>query len=643
MIFNADKKEATNYTKAIHNRILNQINTAYEAEEDEDIKEVSRHLIYTLGSDDITDSNGNVINRRSLQYKLSSENFPETVNPYLWKNFLEGYEAGVIKAADGFYIVYGVDSSTIGFVKSENGWIILDTGGSYEAGQLAIRLIKEAIGVDIFGNVKAVIYSHTHTDHLGGILAFANEEDFGKASDGKIPIYAPNDYEQSLIDDNLYAGVAMSRRLQYQCGLYLETSSKGRVSIGLSSTLGVRGKIDSVLPTEIIEKDETVLIDGIHFDFVQAQNTETRAHMVAYVQEYKVLYLGDVGVGSTIHNTYTMRGAPVRDANYWGKVFYNLYRRFGKEAECVFTGHGQPHFKTDAKPYNIEKYLLDTAAAYKYTHDQALLLANKGKNIAEVGNQLEIPDSIKKTWYTRAHYGNYSFNARGTIQKYLGFYDGNPINLNPLSDNESAKKFIEYVGSKEKILELAVNDFEKGEYQWVASVARQLVLIYPEYKEASYLLADALEQLGYLSDNALQRNAYLTAALDVRHPEIFKSLDIRAMDNTDVIPYVSVDLILDYLGINFDGLTGKDVNEKFTLNVITDNEKSEKHHIEVYKGTVFHDIAESDDNEITIDKNTLFKIASGKYKSLNGLPISLRNVAEYIVDTSQYKQFDLVL
>lgn len=644
MDFNDKKKEATEYTKNIHKIIKEKLNSKYEKEEDEDVKEVGRHLIYSIGDEDICDDNGNVLLKRSEQHKLSSENYPDTVNPYLWRNYINGYDAGVLKLSDGFYIVYGVDSSSIGFAKSNTGWIIIDTGGSYEAGKLAIDLMKKATGQDIYGKVRAVIYSHTHTDHLGGILAFADREDYGKLSDGKIPIYAPADYEQSLIDDNLYAGVQMSRRLQYQCGLYLEHSSKGRVSIGLASTLGVRGHIDSVLPTEIVQEDETIVIDGIHFDFVQAQNTETRAHMVTYIREYKTLFLGDVGVGSTIHNTYTMRGAPVRDANYWGKIFYKLYLKYGDEAENVYTGHGQPHFKTDRKPDNIKKYLLDMAAAYKYTHDQALLLANEGKKIQEIGNEINIPDSIERTWYTRAHYGNYSFNARGTIQKYLGFYDGNPVNLNPLAEDKMARKFVEYAGSEERILELAIKDYENGEYQWVASVSRQLLLVSPENKEARYLLADSLEQLGYLSENALQRNAYLAAALDVRHPETYKNLNIKAMDNEDVIPYVSVSLLLDYLGINYDGYKAQNLREHFILKVVTDEKTGqyENHIIDVYKGTVFHEKTDARE-DYSISKNELYRLAAGKYDHKESLPLELKNLAENIVNTDEYKQFGLIL
>ena len=643
MVFNSEKKEASEYTKNIHNEILRKLNTEYEKEEDEDISELRKHFVYSIGDEDIYDDKGSVLLRRSEQYRLTNEEYPDTVNPYLWKNYTDGYDAGVLKVSDGFYIVYGVDSSAIGFAKGDTGWIIIDTGGSYEAGQLAIQLIKKATGENVYGNVKAVIYSHTHTDHLGGVLAFAKREDYGKLSDGKIPIYAPKDYEQSLIDDNLYAGIQMSRRLQYQCGLYLEHSSKGRVSIGLASTLGVRGHIDSVLPSEIVEGDETIVIDGLHFDFVQAQNTETRAHMTAFIREYKVLFLGDVGVGSTIHNTYTMRGAPVRDANYWGRIFYKLYLKYGDKAEWVFTGHGQPHFKTKEKPDNVKKYLLDTAAAYKYTNDQALLLANEGRKIQEVGNELKIPECIERTWYTRAHYGNYSFNARGTIQKYLGFYDGNPLNLNPLSEDETARKFVQYADSEEKILENAVKDYENGEYQWTASVMRQLLIVYPENKKAAYLLADSLEQLGYLSENALQRNAYLSAALDIRHPEIYKNINIRAMDNSDVIPYVSVELLLDYLGINYDGYKAQDIREHFVLKVVTDKKTglSENHIIDVYKGTVFHEMTD-DKEDYTFDKNSLYKLAAGKYENAGTLPKPLRRLADNIVDTEKYKQFALI-
>jgi alkyl sulfatase BDS1-like metallo-beta-lactamase superfamily hydrolase len=632
--FNDSRKDASAVTKEKNTVDIAAAYPEYYAEEVEDVAELERHFILKVGDEDILREDGTVWWGRTAQSMLTHRNQPDTVNPYLWQQYQNGYSAGVLKMAEGFYAVYGVDTSPIGFARSKNGWILQDAGGSMEGAELALALVEKALGEKVRDNIVAVIYSHTHTDHLGGGSLLAGKD---------TTIIAPAEFEQSLVDDNLYAGVPMSRRLFYQCGLYLNPDEKGRVSIGLSSNLGVRGSISYPMPNLFIEKDGTIEVDGLKLTFVLAPNTETRAHMVTYFEDYKVLYLGDVGVG-TIHNTYTMRGAPVRDANYWGSVFYKLSNLFGDRAEAVYHGHGLPHFKSERKPGGLKKYLLDNAAAYKFTNDQAMLLANKGLNIEEIGQRLEIPEEISRTWYTRGHYGSYSFNARGTVQKYLGFYDGNPVNLLPLDKRELAKKLVEYIGSEELVLEKAVRDFKKGEYQWVATITNYLVYLNPENRQARYLCADAFEQLGYQAENALWRNAYLAAAVDLRHPEIEKNLNIKAMDNSDVIPHTSVALLLDHLGINFDGSAGIALHETFCIRV-QDADHAQTHRILVYKGTIFHDeIAETDDVIAELSKDELYRFATHQLdsKEEQALPAELKRIYAYVTDTRQYRHFSLV-
>lgn len=633
MGLNGNRKDATAVTVKRHKEILESMDPRQAKAEREGVEAVRSHMVLQT-DEDITDENGNILWNRSLQNKLMEKGRPDTVNPYLWEMYCDGHTAGVIKLTDGVYAVIGIESSNIGFIRSKNGWIVQDAGGSTQAAQIALDLMEKAVGENVRDNVKALILSHTHVDHLGGAKEIVGGKD--------IPVIAPGEFEQSLVDDNLYAGIAMSRRLQYQCGLFLQPDEKGRVSIGLSSTLGVRGTYQPIMPNQFIDKDQTIDVDGISLTFMLTPNTETRAHMCTYLDDYKVLYLGDNGVG-TLHNTYTMRGAPVRDANYWGKLFYGLCLRFGDQLEAVYQGHGIPHLKDPSKPDSLKEYLLDNAVSYKFTNDQALLLVNKGYNINEVGREFEIPDEIARTWYTRGHYGSYSFNARGTVQKYLGFYDGNPVSLLPLSQQEIAKKLVEYVGSEELILNKAVKDYEEGDYQWVATVTNTLVYLNPQNMDARYLCADALEQLGYQSENALWRNAYLSAAVELRNPDFAKNLHINAMNNDDVIPFVSAELLLDHLGINFDGQKGINIREKFTL-AVEDKSKTEYHAIEIYKGTVLHwrleDCPEKD--VATITKDGLYRLAAGKIKHPEELPKELAALCPYVVDTAKYQNFNLV-
>lgn len=666
-ILNSKRKDATELTKNYNRTLRDNFNPKYIEEEDEDIEEYKLHFILRL-NENIYDANGNLIWNIERQDYIKGD-YPDSVNPYLWRNGKNGMISGIAELLKGkIYITTGISVAPIGYIRSENGWIIQDTGSSVEDAELSLDLMEQTIGEKIRGNIKGIIISHTHHDHFGGTESFLKHE---KTPD-LIPIYAPIGYEKSMTDDNLYTGIAMGRRVQYQAGVFLPRDTKGYISMGLSNTPYIKGRICDVFPNKFIDEDKTIEIDGIKIDCILTPDTETSAHMVTYFNNYNTLYLADNAVG-TIHNTYTMRGAPVRDANYWGEILYKLYLDYGNDAELIFAGHGIPLWKTEKKADKLKRFLLDNAAAYKYTSDQALLMANQGYNLNEIGNAIKIPDSISRTWYTRAHYGNYSFNARGAVQRHLGFYDGNPVHLLPLPEKELAEKFIKYVGSTEKIIEYAKEDYEKGEYQWVATVTNHIVFAEPENMEARYLCADALEQLGYQAESALWRNAYLSAAIELREPEINKNRDFRAMDNRDYIAYVSSSLLLDHLGINFDGYSAEKESAsesgvaveyrkgtlQFSLQIYEDNtfEKIlETHIVNVYKGTIFHwkDAKESEENEkhrnIPIIKTTrdgVYRLAIKEYQENKQLFSSDRQdiiewIDKYIVDISSYRNFNLI-
>lgn len=333
---NSQRKEATEFTKNYNQKLRENFNPKYIEEEDQDIEEFKSHFILKL-EDNISDENGNVIwNIRAKDYIKAD--YPDSVNPYLWRNGKDGMLPGVAELIKGnVYITTGISVAPIGYIRSANGWIIQDTGSSVEDAEVSLDLLEKTIGEKVRGHVKAIIISHTHHDHFGGTESFLKHE----KEPEKIPIYGPIGYEQSMTNDNLSTGIAMARRVQYQAGVFLPRDEKGYISMGLSNTPYIPGRICSVFPNELIEQDKTLDLNGIKVDFILTPNTETEAHMITYFRNYHTLYLADDAVG-TIHNTYTMRGAQVRDANYWGEILYKLYLDYGEEVELIFAGHGIP-------------------------------------------------------------------------------------------------------------------------------------------------------------------------------------------------------------------------------------------------------------------------------------------------------------
>jgi alkyl sulfatase BDS1-like metallo-beta-lactamase superfamily hydrolase len=645
-VYNRLQKEATKITSEKNRTAKEKRNPIYLERELKDAEEARKHLVFPIGDAIIKDKQGNVLYNPAVTPIPKLEGFYDSVNPYLRQAAIDNNFAGFVKVANDFYVAVGMDIATIGFVRSDNGWIIIDTGAYEDSAVFVRKLLEHFLDEEIYGNVKGIIYSHTHFDHFGGTLAFLNDRQFKalkeESSDAPL-IIAPSPWEQSLVDDNLYAGVAMNRRLKYQGGMLITHDLKGSQGIGSSGNLRIKGAVSTILPNVQIENEQTLTIDGVSLDFIPTPNTETRAHMAVYDNNHQVLFLGDNSMG-TLHNTYTMRGARVRDAGSWGEKYYHLAIKYGDKAVAVYQGHGLVQFAQKDRQENLKEYLLDNAVAYKFTSDQALHLANKGVKLQDIGRTLDIPEEISKTWYTRDHYGCYSQNARGAVCRYLGYYDGNPVNLNPLKQTDHAKKLLEYFGDVNAVLDKAEEDFEKGEYQWVAEITNTIVFADPTNERARLLCADALEQLGYQTHNGLWRNGYLCGAYELRTPTKERPQFPGYMENREVIPYVGVELILDYMGINLDGTAAVHENIQFGIDV-----EGEKHMIHLYKGTLLHDKVEQFDKKITaicFNKKQLYELAAGKgYKGEEQTDAASKIIAileKYITDLSVYSNFELV-
>ena len=496
---------------------------------------------------------------------------PDTVNPSLWRNTQLNAKAGLFEVCDGIYQVRGFDMANTTFIRTDHGWIVFDVLMCKENMKAAKELMENRFGpLDI----KAVLYSHSHVDHFGGVEGVITREQVADAklslkkqlASGKTLVLAPAGFLKHAISENVYAGIAMARRAQFQYGTVLDKGEKGALSVGIGMGQST-GTVALIAPTyEIGEDVPKLTIDGLEIEFQLTPGTEAPAEMNAYFPKYRALWMAENCTG-TLHNLYTLRGAQVRDANDWAKYIIEADQRFCDKTDVVFQSHNWPHWGEE-----IHEYLLNTAAIYKFIHDQTLHYMNQGYTSTEVAAMLTLPEKLEKVWYTRPYYGTLAHNAKAVYQKYLGWYDANPVNLNPLPPSDTAKKLVEYLGSTDAVLRKARKDFEKGDYQWVAQITKELVFADPSNQKARNLCADALEQLGYQAESGAWRNAYLMGAAELRKGNL-SGLARTANGLGSAMKEMTVDMLLDYISILTDANAAQ--NDDVTLNlIVTDvNEK----------------------------------------------------------------------
>lgn len=496
---------------------------------------------------------------------------PDTVNPSLWRNTQLNAKAGLFEVCDGIYQVRGFDMANTTFIRTDHGWIVFDVLMCKENMKAAKELMENRFGpLDI----KAVLYSHSHVDHFGGVEGVITREQVADAklslkkqlASGKTLVLAPTGFLKHAISENVYAGIAMARRAQFQYGTVLDKGEKGALSVGIGMGQST-GTVALIAPTyEIGEDVPKLTIDGLEIEFQLTPGTEAPAEMNAYFPKYRALWMAENCTG-TLHNLYTLRGAEVRDANDWAKYIIEADQRFCDKTDVVFQSHNWPHWGEE-----IHDYLLNTAAIYKFIHDQTLHYMNQGYTSTEVAAMLTLPEKLEKVWYTRPYYGTLAHNAKAVYQKYLGWYDANPVNLNPLPPSDTAKKLVEYLGSTDAVLRKARKDFEKGDYQWVAQITKELVFADPSNQKARNLCADALEQLGYQAESGAWRNAYLMGAAELRKGNL-SGLARTANGLGSAMKEMTVDMLLDYISILTDANAAQ--NDDVTLNlIVTDvNEK----------------------------------------------------------------------
>ena len=439
------------------------------------------------------------------RYEFVKGDPPATVNPSLWREQKLNTAAGLFKVVDGVYQIRGYDMANMTLVEGASGWIVIDTLFTEDVARAGLKLAMETLKSS--KPVVAVIYTHSHVDHFGGVRGVVDEAD---VRSGKVKIIAPEGFMDNAIAENVLAGNAMSRRANYMYGISLPANDKGSVGTGLGMTLS-NGAPGLIPPTVIVKKTgEEMTIDGVRIQFQMAQNTEAPSEMMMYFPEKKALCLSEVAV-KLMHNVYTIRGAKVRDALVWSKYINETLDMF-PDAEVAFASHHWPTWGNA----NVRQFVANQRDTYRFLHDRALNLANQGETMPELANASFFPKGLAADASSHGYYGTLSHNLRAVYNFYLGYYDANPATLDPLLPTESAKRYVAAMGGEAAVVALGRKAFADGDYRWVVELVNKAVFANPNNAEARALQADALEQLGYQAESATWRNAYLMGALELR-------------------------------------------------------------------------------------------------------------------------------
>ena len=483
---------------------------------------------------------------------------PDTINPLLYRHARVNKINGLFEVVpDKIYQVRGYDLTSMSLVKGNTGWIVIDPMLTVETARAAMALVNRTLG-DY--PVKAVIYSHPHADHYQGVKGIVTDEEVAA---GNVEIIAPLGFMEHAISENVYAGTAMQRRSNYMYGTSLSHDAKGQVDNGLGKYTPF-GMASLIAPTiDINETGKNLTIDGVKMEFQYTTNTEAPVEINIWFPDYKALFMAENCVG-TLHNILTLRGAQIRDPLSWAENLDRARRLYGDKAEVVFTAHNWPRFGND----KVIELLENQRDMYKYINDQTLNLMNKGYTMDEISNMIVLPESLQKYWYTHGFYGQIYMCVKATYQRYLGFYDADPINLKRLPPEEFAQSITRYMGGADAVMPKLAEDYNAGRYELVASIAHYLVFADPSNMQAREMEANALEQMGYQAESGPARNAYLVGAQELRSTEPAQGL---TMISADVMSAMSLSQLLDYISTRLNSTKADGENYKMNL-VINDTD-----------------------------------------------------------------------
>ena len=466
---------------------------------------------------------------------------PATVNPSLWRQAqLNALHHGLFEVVPGIWQVRSFDIANMTFIRSERGWIIIDPLSSAESAQAALALANRHLGER---PVVAVIISHSHVDHYGGVLGIISA---AQVASREVLVIAPEGFVDAALSENVLAGNAMQRRATYMYGNLLTPGVQSFVTAGLGAALSM-GSVGFVQPNDTVRQTgETRHIDGVDVEFQMTPGTEAPAEMVFWFPQFRALCMSEI-TSHHQHNLYTPRGAQVRDALEWSQQIQASIDRYGDRVEVHFASH---HWPTWGRAAAVD-YLERQRDLYKFIHDQSLRLANHGYTMDEIAEQLRLPAELARDFSSRGYYGTLNHGAKAVYVKYLGHFDGNPAHLEPHPPTAAAQRYLDFMGGADAVVDKASDSFRQGDYRWVAEVLNHVMMAEPEHHRARALLADAYEQLGYQAESAPWRNFYLCGALELRRETASDAINrpspgvVQSMPLEDVFRLVAVRLNAD--------------------------------------------------------------------------------------------------
>ncbi|KJL44129.1 MULTISPECIES: alkyl/aryl-sulfatase [Microbacterium] len=562
----------------------------------DDFAAADRGFIGTLDDPKIRNADGDVVWDAS-SYDFVQGDAPASVHPSLWRQSKLVAKHGLFEVVPGLYQVRGLDLSVMSIIEGDTGVIVVDPLISVETAAAAMGLYREHRGER---PIHAVIHSHSHIDHFGGVLGIVSQDD---VDSGKVQIIVPEGFLEHSVAENVYAGTAMGRRAGYMYGAALDRGPRGQVGAGLGQTTST-GNPTILPPTlEVTATGETHTVDGVEFEFQMAPGTEAPSEMHFYLPRYRALCMAE-NATHTLHNLLTLRGALVRDPHMWSRYLTEALERYGDEVEVVFASHHWPTWGTD----EIREFLGIQRDLYGYLHDQTLRLLNRGYNGVEIAEMIELPPTLEASWSTRGYYGSVSHNVKAIYQRYMGWFDGNPARLWPHPPQAQAERYVAAIGGVDRVVELAQEAFDSGDYRWAATLLDHAVFSDADHAAARTLYADTLEQLAYGSENGTWRNFFLSGATELREGTFGTPTQAAA---PLIIAQLTPEQLLDAVAIRVDGPKAWDLDLALDV-TLTDLGRT--FHVTLRNGVLVYVEREADPEtplQLTLSKPRLIRLAGG--------------------------------